>query len=535
MTRLRRGRPGRTLAIFGSALASLGVATLLVAILHYQIGVASPNAVYLLAVVVEGILFGTSAAIATAIASFLLYDFFFVHPVFTWMVGDAGEWLNLVLLLGVGIVVGRLAAMQRSRAESALRNAGEARALHAVTSALLVAPQTDESLGRVAAALLEATDMDHVGIGLGPTMTQERIAARAGQPPPAGIPSLRHVLQRADAGTAPAWIALHAGASTGGIAAPYRTHVPYGHGPDVYLVPLEAGRRTLGSIWATRSPGSAPPGETETRLLATAAQQVVQALERDRFAEEATSAEVARRSESLKTALLDSVSHDLRTPLASIRAAAGSLMDDDLTWSPDELHATAGAIDREADRLNRLVTNLLDMSRIEAGALHVEVEACSLDGLVAEALEVRRGLLPEDRRLHVDIPGDLPPVHVDPVLFHQVLANVLDNAARHASTPGGVWIGAEYRPDGDRIWVTVDDDGQGVPDEALSHLFDKFYRVPRRGEGSRHGTGTGLAVVRGLVEAMGGCVAARPSGRGGLSILLGLPAAAASGAATARE
>ena len=245
---------------------------------------------------------------------------------------------------------------------------------------------------------------------------------------------------------------------------------------------------------------------------------------REQLGREATSAEVARRSEAAKSALLDSVSHDLRTPLASIRAAAGSLMDPAVHWEPDEQRSTAAAIDREAERLNQLVTNLLDMSRIEAGALKAVRQVVALDDVVGEALARQEAVL-ADRRLTVEVTDRLPLVEVDPLFMDQILANILQNAARYTPTTARISIRGEALSEERFVRLTVEDEGPGVPDDALPHLFDKFYRVPRPREGSRRGTGMGLAVVKGLAEAMGARVRARRREPGGLAIDLDLPVA----------
>jgi two-component system sensor histidine kinase KdpD len=235
------------------------------------------------------------------------------------------------------------------------------------------------------------------------------------------------------------------------------------------------------------------------------------------------SVEVARRSDALKSALLDSVSHDLRTPLASIRAAAGSLMDPAVHWSAEEERSTAASIDREAERLNRLVSNILDLSRIEAGGLVAQHSAFPLEDLVPDVLERLAPVL-GTRPIEVRIPAGLPPVDVDEVFIDQVLTNLLENAARYAGPTATLRISAHQLGPG-RIGLTIEDSGPGVPADALTHLFEKFYRVPVRGEGARRGTGLGLAVVRGLVETMGGTINARRSELGGLAMDLELVAA----------
>ena len=238
------------------------------------------------------------------------------------------------------------------------------------------------------------------------------------------------------------------------------------------------------------------------------------------MAAESQAAEIARQSDALKSALLQSVSHDLRTPLATIRAAAGTLRPG-TGLSINDQQLSADAIDREVDYLNRLVTNLLDLSRIEAGALRAERDAFELDDVLGPAMERLRSRS-ADRP--VDVHLDAPPVIVDPVLLDEAFTNIVENAVKH--TPPGTRIRISAQPHGNgSIRLTIEDSGPGVPPDALPNLFDKFFRVPGRGRGSRSGTGIGLAVVRGLIETMGGQVSARPSDLGGLAIDLDLPVA----------
>jgi two-component system sensor histidine kinase KdpD len=287
---------------------------------------------------------------------------------------------------------------------------------------------------------------------------------------------------------------------------------------ETYRVLVEAGGLTLGSVWALRGRDDGLPTPDETRLLSAAADQLGQAIAHDRMAAEAHAAEVARESDLLKSALLQSVSHDLRTPLATIRAAAGTLR----SSGPDSDagRESVEAIEREVEYLNRLVTNLLDLSRIEAGALRASSEPFELDDAIGAALErlSRRleGWQVENRAGH-------EVVNVDPVFLDAALTNVLENVVRH--TPSGTTVRlSTAEVAGGRVRLTIEDSGPGVPDAALARLFDKFYRVPGQ-RASRHGTGIGLAVVRGLVEAMGGQVTARRSELGGLALDIDLPLA----------
>ncbi len=200
-----------------------------------------------------------------------------------------------------------------------------------------------------------------------------------------------------------------------------------------YRVALVADREEIGSLWSERPSNAGQPTLEETRLLAATADQVAQALRRDRLAAAAADAEIERRSDELRSALLDSVSHDLRTPLATIRAAAGSLADPAIDLDEAERRATARAIDDEAERMNRLVDSLLDMSRIQSGSLVTDLEVTPLTELLDPILERYRPRV--TGRLTVTIPDDLPAVHVDQIFLSQALSNVLDNAVTH-SAPG---------------------------------------------------------------------------------------------------
>jgi two-component system sensor histidine kinase KdpD len=256
--------------------------------------------------------------------------------------------------------------------------------------------------------------------------------------------------------------------------------------------------------------------------MAAAADQIGQAFEQDRLAAQARAAEVARRSDELKSALLESVSHDLRTPLATIRAAAGTILAGPEAVAEADRMAAAAAIDRETEHLNRMVTNLLDLGRIEAGALLADREALDVEEVIRSSIDRYRPRL-EPRTVEVVVPEELPPVFADPVFIGQVLANLLDNAANFV--PAGGTVRVEATAADAMIRIRVADSGPGVPEDVLGRLFEKFFRAGR--PGARPGTGTGLAVVRGLTEAMGGHVAAEPSTMGGLAVDVFLPAAPA--------
>jgi len=234
----------------------------------------------------------------------------------------------------------------------------------------------------------------------------------------------------------------------------------------------------------------------------------------------AIDAEISRRSDALKSNLVTSVSHDIRTPLAGIRAAAGALLDPSAPLDREATTRVATEIDAAVKRLDRMVRGLLDLGRIEAGLLRPDLEAFDLRSIVDAAVERLRPTL-GDRPIEVDIDEGLPPVRVDGLLFDEVLGNLLENVARHVPPPAQCRISATGPTDG-RIDLIVEDGGPGVPEARLGGLFTAFTRAegdrPDRGAGS----GVGLAVVRGFATAMGIEVVAGRSPLGGLAVTLRL-------------
>ena len=505
MQRLRARRIWRGLAV---AIPLLILATVIVGWLQDGLGVPNPSAVYIVAVVAAAYVGGRTDAVLTAIASALLYNWFFTDPRYTLTVADPSTLLAVALLLFVGIVVGQLAALQRERTEEARAREREARALFDISRALATRDSTAAVLPDIVDVLCSQAQFDRVWIALGRDDASERVAADSTGPGKPLAPPMVNVLRRMPGAEPARWVRVH-------LPGPRRPS----QGVTAYRVRIEAGQVPFGSIWALRSSTTGPPDLTETRLLAAAADQIGQALAHDVLAAQSRAAEIARQSDELKSALLQSVSHDLRTPLATIRAAAGTLRPGG-TLTVQDQQESADAIEREVEYLNRLVTNLLDLSRIEAGALRAESDAFELDDLVGRTLDRLR---PRLAGHPLEVALDAPPVDVDPTFFDQILTNVLENAIKY--TPPGTALKLTAREGHGQVRLTIEDGGHGVPPEALDRLFEKFYRVPSRERHSRSGTGIGLAVVRGLAEAMGGSVKARRSELGGLAIDIDLPVA----------
>jgi two-component system sensor histidine kinase KdpD len=517
----RRPTARRLAITLGLIVAVLLIATALVAVLESPlVGLSDASPVYFVAVVIAGSLIGTVPAFVTALAAFLLYDLVFTDPRLTLVVSDPKEWLDLVLFVVLAVVVGRLSALGTQRAVEASRRAAESTELFAISRLLATAPDVDTAAPEVAERLVRDGRLDRVWI------VTERGGGRrivADTRPGAGVPvsSIVTSLVRSPGDIPAHWVRAHEPRPIDPARSADSSRTT--HGGPIVRVRMEADGVLVGAVKATLPPGTAEPDRITTRLLALAADQLALAIRRDDLRREATEVEIARRADALKSALLDAVSHDLRTPLASIRAAAGSLVDPDVPIDATTSRATAAAIDAEAERLDRLVREVLDLSRIEAGSLRIELEPLDLGDAVGPIVERLRPIL-GDRPVRVSIDDELPPVRADAVLLDALIANLVENVARHTTPPAPLEISA--RRDGDRVRLTVDDGGPGVPAPERDRLFQKFYRLPAAAEGSRRGLGVGLAIVRGMTEAMGGTVRADESPLGGLRIEVELPAAA---------
>jgi two-component system sensor histidine kinase KdpD len=258
---------------------------------------------------------------------------------------------------------------------------------------------------------------------------------------------------------------------------------------------------------------------SDDRLVSAAAAQIGLAHERARLRQEATEAEILRRTDELRGALLNAVSHDLRTPLATIMASAGSLRQQDVVWTEEERLSFAQAIEEEADHLNHLVGNLLDLSRIEGGSLKPQMSWHELDTVIDDTVDRLRPVT-RRHRLHVDMPRDLPPMWFDPVEIGEVLYNLIENATKYA--PPGTEIDVNVTRSAREVSVAVEDRGPVIPAAAIPRLFDPFYRAID-GRPRPEGLGLGLAIVKGLVEAHGGQVWVENRAGGGARFTFTLP------------
>src|SRR5258707_401781 len=312
---------------------------------------------------------------------------------------------------------------------------------------------------------------------------------------------------------------------------------PAGRGADTLprakrlFLPLRTRRSTVGVLGIDRDAPGPLLTPDEQRLLDALADQAAVAIERINLVADVDEVRVLAATERLRSALVTTISHDLRTPLASILGSVTSLRSYGELYDQSERDELIATIQEEAERLNRFVTNLLDMTRLEAGVLETKSAMIDLSEVVGTALQ-RAARVLENHRVTVDLEPDLPMVRVDFVLFEQVLFNLLDNAAKYA--PSGSAITLRARRQGESLVIEILDEGGGIPPEHLAHIFEKFYRI-RRADRQRAGTGLGLAICRGFVEAIGGtAAAANRSDRAGAVFTITLPVAAPSAAAPAQ-
>jgi two-component system sensor histidine kinase KdpD len=290
---------------------------------------------------------------------------------------------------------------------------------------------------------------------------------------------------------------------------------------ELHYMPLKGARGVVGVLGLGR-----PESEEGTlrperlRLMEAYASQAALAIERALLADQAGRAELLEAAERLQTALLNSISHDLRTPLVTITGTLTSLAEDGGRMDEGTLRSLVDNARAEADRLNRLVGNLLDMTRLEAGAMRIRREPCDVQEVIGAALDQADAQL-AGRSLTVDVPQSIPLVPMDFVLIVQVLVNLLDNAVKYSDPEGPIEVRA--RAAGPNLEITVADRGIGIPPEDLERVFEKFYRVQR--PDSVGGTGLGLSIGKGIVEAHGGSIRAVNRAGGGTSVRMQLPLA----------
>lgn len=443
------------------ALAAITVATLAVAALEGLTSAANLRVIYLLAVLFVTIRRNEATAIATAIGSVLALNFFFVEPRHQLRISHSEDVVALGVFLVAALVVGRLAALSRERAEQAESRERIARVRE--LEARLIA--------RVAAEVLAGASIE------------ERLPEIAGETRDDG----GRPLIRVDLRPVPA------------------------EAKDEHAVRLSTEQRS-GWLYVRRELGW--QREDAERLAGALARLIDVALERDRLAQKSAEAEAARRADVAKTAVLHAVSHDFRSPLTAIITAASGLKEGGL--SARDREDLVSVVETEAQRLARMVTDLLDLSRIQAGAVDPRADWVDLRDVVGGAAAQVRAA-GNEHEVSIELPGDLPLVQADASQLERVFSNLIENAVRYS--PPGVPVRVSGGAGGGRVTVRVTDRGRGIPAQQRGHVFEPFFR----GRDSGGGSGLGLAICRGFVEANHGSIHLSTSD--GTSFAVSLPVA----------
>ena len=449
-------RQVKRLTPLAGSIAAVALVTGAIAILENGVPVLSLGALYLFAVLPVAVFWGRAYAIGVALASMLAFNFFFLPPRHTFQLRERSNWLALAVYLVTAVVVSELATRSRRRAADAEQRELEEALLGELSVALLQGEHLTAELDRVGAAVARV---------------------------------------------------FHAESA----------HVVLGEEAEEGLV-LQAGDRTVGRL--VLPDGCHPDPATVRRFLPALASLLAIGLDREELEREALAAERLRMSDAVKTAILRAVSHDLRSPLTAIRVAAESLASPSVRLSEEDRRMQLETVRTESRRLDRLVSNLLDFSRLEAGGASPRQELVAVDELVGQAL----GAIGSDGvPVHVRLPDDVPLVEVDSAQVERVLVNLLANALRFAPAESGVTVAVDV--EGSEAVLRIANRGPSIAEEDLERIFEPFLRL--EGGTDREGTGLGLAIARGFAEANGGRVWAEAPPEGGVAFAVGFPLAAA--------
>jgi len=468
--------------------------------LRQYLNISNIALVYLTAVLVSAVMYGLGPSLLACFVGVLAYNFFFLPPVYTFTIADPENVVALVAFAIVAVIASNLAASVRGQAIAARHRAKITEDLYNFSRKLGAAVTLDDLLWATAhqiALMLKVRVVLLLPEG-------DSVAVKAGFPP-------EDMLEDADLAAAKwAW----------------EKNRPAGRDSDTLpgakwlFLPMRTSRRPVGVAGIIRDDPGPLLTPDQQRLLDALLDQAAMAIERVNLAAELDKARLAAETDRLRSALLTSISHDLRTPLASILGSASSLASQGAAFDEDTKKTLLGTIQEEAERLNRFIGNLLDMTRLESGAVEPRTTLVVLSDVIGAALR-RADKILAGHRVELKLDADLPMLPLDMVLFEQTLFNLLDNAAKYS--PPGSLIRVTARRVRDVVRLSVLDEGDGIPEADVERIFDKFYRA-RGADHGRAGTGLGLAICRGFVEAMHGTItAANRADRRGAVFTISLP------------
>ncbi|MCG2786671.1 MAG: sensor histidine kinase KdpD [Anaerolineae bacterium] len=494
--------PLRLHSRFSAYLSSIVLTVLATVVGHFLGREISPTnlvMLYLLTVVMVAVFFGRGPSMLASLLGVLAFDFFFVPPFYTFAVNDTEYVLTFIGLFIVGVVVSALTVSAREQAQAAQRREADTALLYSL-SRELAATDSLEAILKAVQGHLEADFGRDIVFYIFQAGSMRAVTAPDAlylQPGDLEMGLVNWVFQHAE----PAG----AGTQTQPSAEPY-------------FIPLKTSKQTVGVLSLKPHDLSRFFDPDKTRILEAIANQAAQAVDRVLLAEQSRQMKLLQATEKLQNALLNSISHDLRTPLVSITGALTSLETQSDNLTENARRSLVETAREEAERLNRLVGNLLDMTRLESGALNVKRELADMQDLLGASIGQMESRL-TGRKLQVDVPENIPLVAIDFVLIVHVLNNLLDNALKYSPENSPLMINARHVED--EVQICVQDEGIGIPPDELERVFDKFYRVQRSSQAA--GTGLGLAICRGIVEAHGGRIWAENYPSGGTAIYFSLP------------
>ncbi|MTW16456.1 DUF4118 domain-containing protein [Rhodoplanes serenus] len=487
------------------ALAAVGLALAVGELIHPFFGIENIDLVFLTAVVGVAVRYGLLPSLLASLAASLAYNFFFLPPLHTFTIADPTNIAAFFFFTGLAILVSNVAARVRVQAIAAKDRARDTAQLYSFSRKLAGVGTLDDVLWATAYQIALMLKVRVVVL----LPENGSITVKAGYPP-------EDMLDDKDLAAA-TWA--------------WQNDRPAGRGADTLpgatrlFLPMRTGRGPIGVVGIDGDKPGPLLTPDERRLLDALIDQGALAIERVNLVEDMDRVKRTIEADRLRSALLTSISHDLKTPLAAVLGAAGTLRDLGGALADAQKADLLATIVDESERLNRFIANLLDMTRLESGAIAPNATLHDLGEIVGSALR-RAAKILADHRIEVALAPDLPMLALDPVLFEQVLFNLLDNAAKYA--PDGTTVHIVAGRENGRVRLQVIDEGPGIPPADIERVFDKFYRA-RKGDHVRAGTGLGLAIARGFVEAMDGTITAgNRSDRSGavLTVLLPVPAPA---------
>ena len=489
---------------YAIALVVIAAALGLGELIRPYFGVENVDLVFLTAVIGIAVRYGLWPSLFASLLSSLCYNFFFLPPLYTFTIADPTNVAALFFFTVVAVIVSNVAARVRRQATAAMNRARTTEALYSFSRKLAGIGTLDDVLWAAAYQIALMLKV-HVVI-LFPE--NQSIAVKAGYPP-------EDTLGDSDIAAAK-WAWEH-----DRIAGRGSDTLP---GAKRLFLPMRTGRGAIGVIGIDSDKQGPLLTPDERRLLDALIDQSALAIERVHLVEDMERVKLTAETDHLRSALLTSISHDLKTPLAAVFGAAGTLRDLSNALSEAQKADLLATIIDELDRLNRFIANLLDMTRLELGAVVPNTALHDVGEIVGSALE-RAGKILANHRVEVSLAADLPMLDIDAVLFEQALFNLLDNAAKYSAH--GTLIHIRGWQDASTVSLQIIDEGEGIPSSDLAHIFEKFFRV-QKSDQVRAGTGLGLAIARGFVEAMGGTItAANRADRTGAVLTINLPIPAA--------